>query len=221
MKSEGAIRHKLRQVRFRYLKQRISAAMARRPTNCIHNGVVDTKPESVRICFNQIDIPNRKVVVCDDRFDGCARAETCAAFALKNTKAAVKTEFYAELEGMTFPEIAYHYPDMAALLWVLAEENLAVPKPDPHEFDLSDQPVEAGVASTAPSSPSTMTQNEAPVLTVTSLVETNPSPVGPPIDEGIEGWTSPAHALVRVEEDTPPSPKPFSWIDRMLGRGRP
>lgn len=139
MKSEGAIRHKIKQVRFRYLKRFIQESLDRKPENCAHNAPLDgSGDEAVRVCFAQIDPVSRRGVVCDDRFGGCDRASACAMFTPARTKSDVKAAFYADLDGMTFPEIAYNYPDMAALLWVLADEGVDVPPPDPHEFDLSD-----------------------------------------------------------------------------------
>ena len=197
MKTEGAIRHKLKQVRFRYLKQRIEGALERRPDNCVHNGSLEgvVASDTVRVCFAQVDIPGRKVVLCDERFGGCARADSCALFAARQSKADVKAEFYAEIEGMSFPEIAYNYPDMAALLWVLADEGLEVPTPDPHEFDLSDSPVGSGIIADGVSEhPSTATPDVGSMLAAAA-------------EEGAFGYREPSLPA-----------KPPSWIDRILGR---
>lgn len=197
MKTEGAIRQKLKQVRFRYLKQRIEAALDRRPENCTHNGSLEgvVASDTVRVCFAQVDVQGRKIVLCDERFGGCARSESCSLFTSRQSKADVKAEFYAELEGMSFPEIAYNYPDMAALLWVIADEGLEVPKPDPHEFDLSDAPVGSGIVADGVSEhPSTATPDVGPMLAAAAA-------------EGAFGYP-----------DTGASTKPPSWIDRILGR---
>jgi hypothetical protein len=154
VKTENAIRHKLKQVRFRYLKQRIEAALKRRPENCLHNELLEgfAVSDTVRVCFAQTDFSTRKVVVCDARFGGCARSEACSLYESRQNKAEIKSEFYAELEKMTFPELAFNYPDMAALLWVLADEGLEVPTPDPHEFDLPEaSDVKVSTPVTAPS----------------------------------------------------------------------
>lgn len=149
MKSEGTIRHKLKQVRFRYLKRRIEESLDVRPENCAHNGVMDG-PDNIRACFLQLDVPGRRGVVCDERFGGCARAAACPHFTQRNDKSGVKAAFYADLEAMSFPEIAYNYPDMAALLWVLADDGLEIPHLDPNEFDLSDPPPTAAVSPPVP-----------------------------------------------------------------------
>lgn len=193
MKSEGAIRHKLKQVRFRYLKRRIEGSLDRRPENCTHNGVMDGS-DAIRACFLQVDVTGRRGVVCDERFGGCARAGSCPHFALRHDKNSVKSEFYTDLDAMSFPEIAYNYPDMAALLWVLADEGLDVPRPDPNEFDLSEPttPPDPGVAST-------------------------PAPEPSPITPEVVYDPTPEPTPTREPDPDLPVRSP-TWIDRLLGR---
>jgi len=202
LKSEGAIRHKIKQVRFRYLKRAIEESLVKRPENCVHNAPIEgSGDEPVRICFAQIDHVARRGVVCDARFGGCERAASCSLFTPARTKDAVKSEFYGDLESMSFPEIAYNYPDMAALLWVLADDGLDVPPPDPHEFDLhetvgtgiiGEHPVTAspdtGVTAATPSDEPFMPSDDVPTEVPSTLV---------PFD-------APAKAP--------------SWIDRLMGR---
>ena len=135
MKSEGTIRHKLKQVRFRHLKRKIESVLGHRPENCAHNIPFDAGDDVVRVCAVQIDITDRRGVVCDERFGGCARAAKCPPFTPARSKDQVRSEFYADLVGMTLPEIAYNYPDMAALLWVLSDDDVDTQAFDPHEFD--------------------------------------------------------------------------------------
>ena len=216
MKTEGAVRHKLKQVRFRYLKQCIEAALERRPENCTHNGATEgvVASDTVRVCFAQIDVPGRKVVLCDERFGGCARAEACPSFTSRHDKANVKEEFYAELEGLSFPEIAYNYPDMAALLWVIADEGLAVPTPDPHEFDLSDQPVGSGIIAEG------LTEHPVTASTDTGTTDStyNGEPHGTTDIGDLYAAAAASGALgYRGLPPEPPAKSP-SWIDRILGR---
>jgi len=197
VKSEGAIRHKIKQVRFRYLKRSIEESLVQRPENCGHNAPIDgSGDEPVRICFAQIDHVARRGVVCDERFGGCDRAASCSLFTPARTKDTVKAEFYRDLDAMSFPEIAYNYPDMAALLWVLADEGLDVPPPDPHEFDLHET-VGTGII------------GEHPVTAST--------------DTGITAATSsdepPAITDAGYRDPQPESSaKAPSWIDRLMGR---
>ena len=135
MRSDGAIRHKLKQVRFRYLKRKLEAGLKCRPENCAHNVGFDAGDDVVRVCAVQLDPIGRQGVVCDERFGGCARAAHCPTFTPARTKDQVRAEFYADLMRMTLPEIAYNYPDMAALLWVLSDDGVDTQTFDPHEFD--------------------------------------------------------------------------------------
>lgn len=135
MRSEGAIRHKLKQVRFRYLKRKIESVLGHRPENCAHNVAFNAGDDVVRVCVVQIDVAGRRGVVCDERFGGCARAANCPTFTPARSKDQVRSEFYADLMRMTLPEIAYNYPDMAALLWVLSDDGVDTQALNPHEFD--------------------------------------------------------------------------------------
>lgn len=122
MRSEGAIRHKLKQVKFRHLKARLQETLGRRPTNCQFNG--SPPGAQLRVCMYGCHEPSKwQAVVCDERQDGLEQASTCPYFQPVSTKEAVKADFHRELGGMTLPQIAYHYPDLAALLWVLGEET--------------------------------------------------------------------------------------------------
>jgi len=189
--------------------------MAVAPSNCQHNvpfGVPGTTDE-VRVCSVGSDKPGWRGTVCDERYNGCARASSCGLFTLKANKYEVKDAFYAELEGMTFPEIAYHFPDMAALLWVLSEDGHSTSVPDANEFDLSDvsvpTPIEVPVAS--------VEVTEAPITPEQALR----------IEDHAPGWEqlNPVEGLVETTDPGVPSTREpikedhrVSWIDRLLWR---
>jgi hypothetical protein len=103
---------------------------------------------------------------------------------------------------MSFPELAYNYPDMAALLWVLADEGLEVPPPDPHEFDLPDT-VGSG----------TITEDPAPGTGITAATTEPSTP-----DAGFLIATTAVSGAFGYRDTNPEPPKPPSWIDRLLGR---
>jgi hypothetical protein len=219
VKTEGAIRHKLKQVRFRYLKQCIEAALERRPENCAHNGATEgmVASDTVRVCFAQIDVPGRKVVLCDERFGGCARAEACPSFTPRHVKADLKEGFYAELEGLSFPEIAYNYPDMAALLWVIADEGLEVPTPDPHEFDLHETVGTGIIAMDGSEHAVTASPDTGTTAATTPSDEPHATP-----DLGHLFASAAASGAFGYREPEPELPaKSPSWIDRILGRVSP
>ena len=129
MKPEGSVRHKLKQVRFRYLKKELEQSLAVCSKNCMWNQTVSVGTTSVGMCGHG----KFARTLCDDKsFDGANPSE-CHEYKSRISKAEVKDAFYGQLNNATLPEIAYRYPDMAALLWVLSEDD-DVPEHDPEEF---------------------------------------------------------------------------------------
>lgn len=130
MKSPGAVKHKLNQVRFRYQKRRIEEELRVSPDNCAFNAKMPD--DGMSLCLDGAAEPaSWKATFCDERLDGGARAKTCGRFCPRRTKEQVKQEFQRELETYTLGDVAYHYPDMAALIWVLGDEDVpAEPLPE-------------------------------------------------------------------------------------------
>ena len=60
--------------------------------------------------------------VCDSTWSP-ERAPACSYFESLHSKEVHKHLFSKRLEGLTLPEIARDYPDMAALLWVLGDDT--------------------------------------------------------------------------------------------------
>lgn len=124
MKSEGALRHKLKQVRFRHLKKRVADRLRPRPENCIHNRLLKHPlvDDPVGSCIHPDQEEHHNL--CDREWGGCEKAKACKLFETAQSKDEVKDEFREGLEASSFAEIAYIYPDMAALMWVLDEEGV-------------------------------------------------------------------------------------------------
>lgn len=121
MRSPGAIRHKLNQVRYRYLKKRIETELRPVPGNCTFNAPMGD--EGHALCLFGAGSPQTwKPSFCDERLDGGARAKGCSMFCARRTKDQVKDEFETEFNTFTIADVAYRYPDMAALIWVLGED---------------------------------------------------------------------------------------------------
>ena len=153
MKTPSAVRQKLKQLRFRYLKKWLDATLKVAPHNCAHNVVFEPPngaPE-IRCCTliresgSLVKPPAVYGVVCDPRHGGLERAAACPHYKPLCEKETAKKEFYDELNSMTLPQIAAEYPDMAALLWVLGEDSDPA---DESEFDdpVPDPPVESAPA---------------------------------------------------------------------------
>lgn len=148
MQTEGAIRQKLKQVKFRHQKRLIEALLARKPPNCKWNGrlygpsghdddfVLVCRAKWMRKVEPGEDVPFR---VCDDRFGGVEIAQECPWFEPKYSKEAIKASFKHFVETATLGKIAERYPDMAALMWVLngpsKQEEDGGPEPSLPEAD--------------------------------------------------------------------------------------
>lgn len=135
MRSRKEIQKKLAQVRFRHLKKLKRTGLSRRPCNCVYNVVIGegNKPNqpSVGVCTYKVLEGQDPDGVCDENFGGRARAQNCPVFEANQTAEMIKEDFDEFLRTVTFGEIAYHFPDMAALLWVLKddpEQNTTVPE---------------------------------------------------------------------------------------------
>jgi hypothetical protein len=140
LKTPSAVRQKLKQLRFRYIKKWLDTTLKVAPHNCAHNVVFEPPngaPE-IRCCTliresgSLVKPPAIYGVVCDPRHGGLERAAACPHYKPLYEKDTVKREFYDELNSMTLPQIAAEYPDMAALLWVLGEDSDPA---DAAEFD--------------------------------------------------------------------------------------
>lgn len=122
MKPEGAVRQKLKQVRFRHAKRELDDALTRTPATCEHNAVLDVPGVGeVGMCSLT------RGVVCDAG-RGADLAPGCATYSCKYTKEGMKEVLEAAFTA-PIPEVAAKYPDAAALMWVLTDENLSDPAP--------------------------------------------------------------------------------------------
>ena len=126
MRSTGAIRQKLKQVKWRYLKKLLAAKLAPRPVNCVHNGLIQI-PENgnhgpsagLHICTLKLVDGSWDGGVCDEDHGGLQRAQGCPHFQPSLSKDALKDEFNRFFENANYGEIAYLYPMAASLIWVL------------------------------------------------------------------------------------------------------
>jgi len=167
MKGAGAIRQKLKQVRWRHLKARIEERLRQAPGNCRYNGTVEhvNGDDPVHICmYGASDPATWRAVVCDSRHGGDALAEKCPLFVHCKSKDEIKAEFRAELASMTLPQIAFHYPDLAALTWVLDGD----PVDDDDDEVGTVPPTPASVPEPVPSPPAAVIQLALPLPVVGS-----------------------------------------------------
>jgi len=142
MKTEGKTRHKLKQVLYRHLQKRIKAIY--KPSGCIHNKPGIFHEQTLGMC--QYSNRGKHLVVCDSDVEGCKQVTSnCSWFKPKQSKEDVKTAF-KELAGdpARRGQLAYEYPDVAALMWVLGDigdldEYLGLEDPGPLPVETSDE----------------------------------------------------------------------------------
>ena len=127
MKTEGQVRHKLKQVLYRHLKQRVSDNFSRHPETCRYNlcphlldgSDADAAGVFPRVCAH----PEHTGLVCDSSYQGHNQAKDCELWSSLRTKAEVQQDFL-NLKGSTRGEVAQEMPDAAALMWVLEADSL-------------------------------------------------------------------------------------------------
>lgn len=137
MKTEGQVKHKLAQVKYRHLKREIRGGLSKKSGNCHFNGRVDLPGrEGIGICLYRAGDPSQWLGgTCDETVDD--RAAQCPYFSGKHTKEQIKDDFNTFMESSDRAHIAERYPDMAALLWVLDLEN---PELGPEEAEEDEEP---------------------------------------------------------------------------------
>jgi hypothetical protein len=201
VKSVGAIKHKLGQVRFRHLKKRIEAELRPLPDNCLYHTVlpkhhtlgvrgVPIEHPAVGVCIYGATVNDTgwPLSPCDVRVDDGARARSCEKFCARRTKEGIKEDFQEKLDSMTLPEVASLYPDMAALIWVLDAGDVGVPEEVPEELPAQPEPV----------------------------VEVTPDPVVVPPQEPIAVVTPQEPVSMPAPAAAPEEPKK-PWYARLLG----
>lgn len=124
MKKQGAIKHKLKQVKFRLLQKAIRNGLSKKPCNCKHSGQVKGSANEPLffVCLQDAHTPKEwDGVICDPSVPN-----TCPFFKPHRTEEEIKEDFEREFNEIInegdMGKIASKYPDVAALLWVLADD---------------------------------------------------------------------------------------------------
>ena len=122
MKKVGAIWRKLKQLRFRYMKAYVEKFLKKTPDNCSYNREeVFESGKKVGLCEYVLeDSSPWGVIICDgETKEGKTQARNCSKFCPRKSPEELKEEFDQFMSTATMGQIAYHYRDMAALMWVL------------------------------------------------------------------------------------------------------
>ena len=123
MKTEKSIQHKIKQVKFRVIKKAIRNGLSKKPCNCKNSGLVrgSASDPLFYVCLLDADKPQEwEGTICDQSV-----TNTCPFFENNKTKEQIESEIDQMLSSGDMGAIASKYPDIAALLWVLAgtDEN--------------------------------------------------------------------------------------------------
>lgn len=132
MKTDGQVRHKLKQVLYRHLKLRLENNFKKRPETCKHNGTIlygtDGPLTAPKFCAHASQLG----LVCDVAHGGLEKARSCPHWTPNQSKEEIKQEFY---QLLTEPKhvLASEMPDAVALMWVLDEEEISELPDEPEE----------------------------------------------------------------------------------------
>jgi len=122
VKKSNVVWRKLKQLRFRYMKTYLEKNLKRTPDNCLYNHLERfSSGKKVGLCsYVPEDSSLWGFIICDgDTSEGVAQARRCEVFCTKRSPDELKEEFDLFMSTSTMGQIAYHYRDMAALMWVL------------------------------------------------------------------------------------------------------
>lgn len=118
MKSDSAVKKKLKQAQFRVIKKEIRKGLSKSPCNCSHAGLVRgyASDPLFYVCLLDADKPDEwEGTICDSSVPN-----TCPFFKNNQTKEQIEERVRADLNSGDMGLIASKYPDLAALLWILA-----------------------------------------------------------------------------------------------------
>lgn len=120
MRSEGQVRHKLKQVLFRHLQKKLRLAFRHRPDTCLHNQTLEGDDFRASVCGCEKGGSGK---ICDARLPvSLEQAQICPWWEPLKSKDDFKAEFRKLIESSERSVIATEYPDVAALLWILDED---------------------------------------------------------------------------------------------------
>lgn len=126
MKTKGSIKHKLKQVRHRLLQKAIRNSLSKKPCNCKHSGLVrgNCSEPLFYVCLLDADTPQEwEGTICDPSIPN-----TCPFFKPYKEREEIEESFNAKFDSLLkegdMGKLASFYPDVAALVWVLSEEEI-------------------------------------------------------------------------------------------------
>lgn len=119
-RSTGEVAQKLKQLLFRHRKHAIERALYREPETCLHNRPTRLQDDSDLVLPRICGHPGQLGMVCDLDYEGEAQAQGCPLWQPIKTVEQLKADF-RNLVAAGPAATSRHYPDAAALMWVLGE----------------------------------------------------------------------------------------------------
>ena len=113
MRTPGEVAQKLKQVRYRHLKKELKRLLKQTARTCKHNTLVETRGGESGICT--LDCK-----ACDTWLD---RSSDCGKWEPRHTAEEIKESLKEFFKTRPVHEVAVRFPDVAALLWMLADED--------------------------------------------------------------------------------------------------
>jgi hypothetical protein len=239
VRTPSNIRQKLKQVKYRHLQKLLKKRLAGHPANCLHNAEVavpdnGTPHDPLHICGYKGETEfDGFGSVCDAKHGGVEKASACPCFQPRKSKDEIKAEFKDFFDTGTHGEVAYIYPDVAALMWTLDgdfeddEDTEEEPVIEP-AAELPSAPSQATVEALDPESetpPEGLLLEQVRELLV-SEIEQAAGVLRAAVDEltgKFDGLPSKEDRVAEirqvVESLQPPAPPaaPTSWWSRMFG----
>jgi hypothetical protein len=132
MKSESEIKGKLKEIKYRYVKKQIKQNRKHIPQNCFFNSDLksDRSPDFVLgVCTHEETdewvsfYGKNDHRVCDLNFEGQSRCKECPFFKWKYEKDDIKEGIDTELLNLSAAKLAFNYPELMTLLWVLDDDD--------------------------------------------------------------------------------------------------
>lgn len=138
MRTQRKVKYQLKQVIYRHLQKRLRVNFKKTAVGCSHNRETPLGDGFVRLCGVMSAEGCPRNLPCDERLDQNQTARDCPLWEPLQTRGEVKAGFQ-EILGSDRGVIASHFPDVAALMWVLDDDDDVLPSDDdvlPSDDDL-------------------------------------------------------------------------------------
>jgi len=131
MKTDGEIKQRLKQIRFRTIKKEIENLLKRTASNCRFNYLLKPQGQDTTQLCDMLEggvyickCPDYNTHICDTRFSQEDPAVKCPYFDTRHNKDLIKQSLSGFFDNAPVEEILVRFPQIATLLWVLQEDDV-------------------------------------------------------------------------------------------------